>query len=121
MRKFRIPRTEYRKLAADFNPTGFDADLWMCTAAEAGMKYMVITSKHHDGFAMFDSSWDDYNIVKATSFGRDPLKELAEAGKKYGVRLGFYYSHEQDWYEKGAYGNFWDFTKEERTPEAFDA
>ena len=121
MRKFRIPRTEYRKLAADFNPTDFDADLWMRTAAEAGMKYMVVTSKHHDGFAMFDSSWDDYNIVKATPFGRDPLKELAEAGKKYGVRLGFYYSHEQDWYEKGAYGNFWDFTKEERTPEAFDA
>ena len=121
MRKFRIPRTEYRKLAAIFNPTDFDADRWMRTAAEAGMKYMVITSKHHDGFAMFDSSWDDYNIVRATPFGRDPLKELAEAGKKHGVRLGFYYSHEQDWYEKGAYGNFWDFTKEERTPEAFDA
>ena len=121
MRKFRIPRTEYRKLAANFNPKDFDADRWMRTAAEAGMKYMVITSKHHDGFAMFDSSWDDYNIVKATPFGRDPLKELAEAGKKHGVRLGFYYSHEQDWYEKGAYGNFWDFSKEERTPEAFDA
>ncbi len=121
MRKFRIPRTEYRKLAADFNPTDFDADRWMRTAAEAGMKYMVVTSKHHDGFAMFDSSWDDYNIVRATPFGRDPLKELAEAGKKHGVRLGFYYSHEQDWYEKGAYGNFWDFSREERTPEAFDA
>jgi len=93
----------------------------MRTAAEAGMKYMVITSKHHDGFAMFDSSWDDYNIVKATPFRRDPLKELAEAAQKYGVRLGFYYSHEQDWYEPGAYGNFWDFTKEQRSPEAFDA
>ena len=121
MRKFRIPRNEYRKLTETFNPVNFDAEQWMASAAEAGMKYMIITSKHHDGFAMFDSSWDDYNIVKATPFKRDPLKELAEAGKKYGVRLGFYYSHEQDWYEKGGYGNFWDFSREERSPEAFDA
>ena len=74
------------------------------------MKYIVITSKHHDGFAMFDSKASDWNIVKATPFGRDPLKELAAACKKEGIRLGFYYSQAQDWNNPGgaAAGGHWD-------------
>ncbi len=109
MRKFKIPVTEYEKLADKFQPEKFDAERWVKTALRAGMKYMVITSKHHDGFAMFHSSYDTYNIYDATPFKRDPLAELAAAAEKYGLTLGFYYSHEQDWHESGAVGNTWDF------------
>lgn len=72
----RIPVQEYEKLAEDFNPVKFDAEAWVKMAKEAGMKYIVITSKHHDGFAMYHSRVNPYNIVDATSFDRDPLKEL---------------------------------------------
>ena len=74
------------------------------------MKYIVITAKHHDGFAMFASKASDWNIVKATPFGRDPLQELATACRKYGIRLGFYYSQAQDWNHPGgaAAGGHWD-------------
>lgn len=121
MSKFRIPRAEYRTLASSFTGENFDAERWMRTIAGAGMKYLVITSKHHDGFAMFDSSYDDYNVVRLTPFGRDPLKELAEAAPKCGVKLGFYYSHVQDWNEQGAAGNTWDFPQDAKTDEAFQA
>src|SRR5207302_7420461 len=79
-------------------------------AKQAGMKYIVITSKHHDGFAMFDSRASDWNIVQASPFGRDPLKELAAACKKFGLKLGFYYSQAQDWNNPGgaAAGGHWD-------------
>lgn len=120
MRKFQIPRAEYRKLAAKFTGDQFDADAWVRAMYEAGMKYVVITAKHHDGFAMYRTTYDDYNIVDATPFGRDPMAELAAACEKYGIKLGFYYSHEQDWNEAGATGNTWDFTPEEKTPEAFE-
>lgn len=120
MRKFRIPREEYSRLASGFKAENFDAERWIRRIADAGMKYFVITSKHHDGFAMFDSSWDDYNIVKRTPFGRDPLRELADAAHKYDIRIGFYYSHEQDWNEPGAVGNTWDFPEESKTDEAFE-
>ena len=121
MSKFRIPREEYKILAKSFTGENFDADRWMRIIAGAGMKYLTITAKHHDGFSMFDTSYDDYNIVKMTPFGRDPLKELAGAARKYGVKLGFYYSHVQDWNEPGAAGNTWDFAPAEKTPEAFQA
>jgi alpha-L-fucosidase len=121
MCKFQIPREEYKSLCSSFTAEKFDAERWMRTIADAGMKYMVITSKHHDGFAMFDSSYDDYNVVKMTPFGRDPLKELAEAARKYGIKLGFYYSHVLDWNEPGAVGNTWDFPAEAKTDEAFEA
>lgn len=88
---------EYKALAAEFNPTRFDADEIAGLAKEAGMKYIVITSKHHDGFAMYHSKANAFNIVDATPFGRDPMKELAQACKKHGLGLGFYYSHNQDW------------------------
>lgn len=101
MARAEIPVAEYEKLAGNFNPVNYDAEAWVKLAKEAGMKYIVITSKHHDGFAMFDSEASDYNIVDATPFGRDPLKELAEACKKHDIKLGFYYSQAQDWHEPG--------------------
>ena len=92
-----IPVEEYQALAAKFNPVKFDADAIARLAKDAGMKYIVITSKHHDGFAMYHSKANKFNIVDATPFGRDPMKELAQACKNHGLGLGFYYSHNQDW------------------------
>lgn len=97
------------KVAGSFNPTEFNADEWIRLAKQAGMRYFIITAKHHDGFAMFDSKVSDHTIVKATPFGRDPMKELAAACKKYGIKFGFYYSHAFDWGEENAPGNDWDF------------
>ena len=77
-------------------------------AKAAGMRHLMITSKHHDGFAMFKSAASPYNIVDATPFKRDPLTELAEACRDEGLRLGFYYSQTQDWHERDAVGNTWD-------------
>lgn len=88
---------DYEMFAHQFNPVQFNAREWVRMAKEAGMKYIVITSKHHDGFCMFDTKLTDYNIVKATPFGRDPMKELAEECKRQGVRLCFYYSI-MDWH-----------------------
>lgn len=96
-----IPVKEYEKLAQQFNPVKFDAEKWVLLAKNAGMKYIVITSKHHDGFAMFQSKASNYNIYDATPFKRDPLMELAAACRKHGIRLGFYYSQAQDWHEAG--------------------
>ena len=113
MHQAKIPRTEYAALAKQFNPTQFNAEEWVKLAKDAGQKYIVITSKHHDGFAMFKSAADPYNIVDATPFKRDILKELAEACRKYDMKLGFYYSQAQDWYHPGGAvsGNVeWDQT-----------
>ena len=101
MARAEIPVKEYEKLAENFNPVKYDAKAWVELAKNAGMKYIVITSKHHDGFAMFHSKASRYNIVDATPFDRDPLKELADECKKQGIRLGFYYSQAQDWHEPG--------------------
>lgn len=111
MLDYKIPVAEYAALTGDFNPTAFNAREWVRLAKEAGMKYIVITSKHHDGFAMFRSPASSYNIFDATPFKRDPLKELAEACRKEGMRLGFYYSQAQDWHHPGgaaAKGGSWD-------------
>jgi len=103
---------EYEQLAKQFDPEKFDAEAWVKIAKDAGMKYIVITSKHHDGFAMFGSKVSKYNIVDATPFKRDPMKELAAACQKAGIKLCFYYSHAQDWHEPDAAGNNWDFPDE---------
>jgi alpha-L-fucosidase len=110
MNSAKIPVSEYRAFAKEFNPVKYDADQWARAAKDAGMKYIVITSKHHDGFAMFDSKASDWNIVKASPFGRDPLKELAAACREHGLKLGFYYSQAQDWNNPGgaAAGGHWD-------------
>jgi alpha-L-fucosidase len=109
MNRSQIPVKEYELLAKQFNPVKFNADEWVQLAQDAGMKYIVITSKHHDGFAMFKSSVSPYNVVDATPFKRDILKELADACATRGMRLGFYYSQSQDWHEPGGAGNAWDF------------
>lgn len=111
MARAEIPVAEYEQLAATFNPVKYDAEAWVKLAREAGMKYIVITSKHHDGFAMFHSKASPYNIVDATPFDRDPLKELADACEKHNMRLGFYYSQAQDWHEPG--GTYWNIEQGE--------
>ncbi|MFA6815625.1 MAG: alpha-L-fucosidase [Lentisphaeria bacterium] len=121
---FRIPKKEYETIARTFNPQDFNADEWIRKIADAGAKYIVFTAKHHDGFAMYHSAVDSYNITDMTPFHRDPLKELSEACAKYHVGLGIYYSQNLDWHDVDArdpgpnfptnvgempWGNNWDF------------
>jgi len=109
-RMLKIPIPVYReKVAGKFNPTEFNPDEWIRAARDAGMGYFIITAKHHDGFAMFDSKTNDYNIVQSTPFKRDPMKELKAACQKYSLKFGFYYSHAFDWGEANAPGNDWDY------------
>lgn len=107
----RIPVAEYETYAAKFNPVKFDAERWADVAKAAGMKYLVITAKHCDGFAMYPSKASKYNIADATPFKRDPMAELAKACADRGIRFCFYYSHCWDWHEANAPGfiNDWDF------------
>ncbi len=101
MNSAKIPKEEYRAtLAPKFNPTGFDAAKWVSVAKEAGMKYVVITSKHHDGFCLFDTDATDYNVMDATPFKRDIIKELSEECAKQGLKFGVYYSQFKDWYHR---------------------
>ncbi|HLW79535.1 MAG TPA: alpha-L-fucosidase, partial [Terriglobia bacterium] len=88
---------DYEKFAGEFNPVKFDAKTWVATAKNAGMKYIVITSKHHDGFCMFDTKLTDYCITKATPWKHDPMKDLAEECRKQGIKLCFYHSI-MDWH-----------------------
>ena len=126
---FRIPNAEYSRLAKVFNPILFDADEWVNLAIDAGMKYMVFTSKHHDGFAMYKSDVSKYNIVDATPFGRDVTAELAEACYKKGLKFGLYYSQDLDWShphgggytvgktwcgDKAYWTNNWDFPEDDK-------
>ncbi len=113
MNKARIPIADYRVENVDkFNPTKFDAKAFVGLAKEAGMKYLVITAKHHDGFSMFHSKCSPYNVVDATPLERDIMKELADACQEAGIRFGFYYSQCQDWHHPGGMGNNWDKTIE---------
>jgi len=110
MQNDQMPISEYEKLPPQFNPTEFDADEWVSIAKDAGMRYITITSKHHDGFAMWDSQVRDYNIVDATPYGQDVLKMLSEACQRQGLKLFFYYSHldwhHPDYYPRGRTGQF---------------
>ena len=101
MNRGKIPVAEYQQYAKKFNPTKYNAEEWVKIAKDAGMKYIVITAKHHDGFAMFKSKASKWNIADATPYGKDVLKPLAAACKKYGIKLGFYYSQAQDWNNPG--------------------
>ncbi|MEZ4961509.1 MAG: alpha-L-fucosidase [Saprospiraceae bacterium] len=92
----KIPLETYDKFVAEFNPTKFNADAWVKMAKNAGMKYIVITSKHHDGFGIFDSQQTDFDIM-STPFKRDVLKELADACQREGIKLCFYHSI-MDWH-----------------------
>ena len=97
-----IPRDEYAKFATQFNPTKFDADAWATLAHDAGMKYMVITSKHHDGFALFDSKVSDYDVVDATPYGKDILAQLKESCDGHDLVFNTYYSI-LDWHHPAQY------------------
>lgn len=124
MRHLQIPIAEYEKIAAQFNPVKFSANEWARIAKDAGMKYMVITTKHHDGFAMFDSPSNDYNIVRRTPWKRDAIKELADACRKQGLKFGVYYSLGRDWHDPDVptsvkadgnrRSNTWDYPDEEK-------
>jgi alpha-L-fucosidase len=101
MNRGKISVADYKNYARQFNPVKYDPDAWVRMAKDAGMKYIVITSKHHDGFALFDSKASTWDIVDATPYGKDLIKPLAEACRKHGIKLGLYYSHAQDWVNPG--------------------
>lgn len=109
MEQNKIPAAKYERLARFFNPAHFDADVWARAFADAGARYVVITAKHHDGFAMFDSQVSPYNVKRATPFARDPLAELAAACRRHGLKLFFYYSqldwHNPDYFPRGRTGH----------------
>lgn len=98
-----IPIPEYEKFVGEFNPVKYNAEAWASLAKQAGMKYIIITSKHHDGFGLWDSKVSDYDFMDASPYGKDTLKALAEACKKEGIKLGFYYSI-MDWHHPDAKG-----------------
>ncbi|WP_299668888.1 alpha-L-fucosidase [uncultured Polaribacter sp.] len=109
MNRAKISVKDYeREAAGKFKPMKFNASDWVDIAENAGMKFIVITAKHHDGFAMYDSK-HPYNLVDFAGFKRDVLKELSEECAARDMKLGFYYSQSQDWHEKGGAGNSWDF------------
>jgi hypothetical protein len=109
MRIQKIPLKEYKlRVVAPFDPVKFNADEWVSLIKGAGMKYLIITAKHHDGFAMWPSKANAYNIHDATKFSRDPMRELADACRRNGIRFGFYYSHAFDWADPDGPGNDWD-------------
>lgn len=110
MHDLKIPVADYAGLAKQFDPEQFNADEWVAIAKDAGMKYIVMTAKHHEGFAMFHTKVDNFNIFDGTPFKRDPIAEMATACKKAGLKFGVYYSQAQDWHHEGggAYGGHWD-------------
>ncbi len=125
--RYRIPNEEYHRLAGAFDPILFDADEWVALAKRAGMNYIVVTAKHHEGFAMYRSEADRFNIADATPFRRDVIGELADACARQNMKLGLYYSQELDWSEPNGGGytlgrtnrgmswtNDWDFPDNER-------
>jgi len=97
----RIPSAEYKQYARQFNPVRYDPAAWVRVAREAGMKYIVITSKHHDGFALYPSDVTDWDVADATPWGKDLLAPLVAEAKKAGLKMGFYYSQAQDWNHPG--------------------
>ena len=114
MNRARIPVPEYEQLAKRFNPVQYDAREIVRIAKAAGMKYIVITAKHHDGFAMYDSACSDYDIVDATAYGKDVMKPLAKACRAAGIRLCFYYSQAQDWHDPDGAGNSWYYDESKK-------
>jgi alpha-L-fucosidase len=119
MQRFNIPVKEYREMARRMNPVNFNPQQWVSLAKATGMKYLVITAKHHDGFAMYHSRVSEYNLVNWTPFKRDPLKELSEACQEAGIRFCVYYSHREDWDHPDGYGNNWDYDRSKKDFERY--
>ena len=122
MNRGKIPTATYQAYAKQFNPVKYNPETWVKMAKDAGMKYLVITSKHHDGFTLFETKASKWNIVEATPYGKDLLKPLADACHKQGIRLGFYYSQAQDWNNVGgaASGGHWDKAQDGSMDEYID-
>lgn len=114
MNQAKIPVAAYEEAAKSFNPVNFNAEEWAQLAKDAGIKYVVITAKHHEGFAMFDSKVSTFDIVDATPYKRDPMKALAKAVGKQGIPFGFYYSQFQDWHDPNGGKNTWDFDESKK-------
>jgi len=114
MNQAKISVSKYKHVASTFNPVNFNAAEWAQLAEDAGIKYMVITAKHHEGFSMFDSKVTDFDIVDATPYRIDPMKSLAKETRKRNIQFGFYYSQFQDWYEPNGGRNSWDFKESEK-------
>lgn len=115
----KIPVATYEQFAARFNPRHFDAAQWAQLAQDAGMRYLVITSKHHEGFAMYHSKASPYNVVDATPWGRDPMKDLARECAKRAIKLCFYYSQDLDWHHPDGAWNTWDYDEKKKQPERY--
>lgn len=109
MQRARIPVAEYEQLATRFAPEHFDAAEWVTLARRAGQRYIVLTSKHHDGFCLWHTELTGYNSVEATPFGRDVVGELADECRRQGMPFGLYYSQTQDWHHPDGDGNDWDY------------
>lgn len=108
----RIPVRDYESLARSFSAPAFDPDAWVSDILAAGMRYLVFTAKHHDGFCLFRSSATAFTSVAATRFARDAVGELAAACRRAELPFGVYYSQTQDWHHPHGYGNDWDFPPE---------
>ena len=113
------PASEYDALYHQFNPTNFDAHAWVKTAKETGMKYIVFTAKHHDGFAMYRSKVNPYNAVDATPWHHDPIADLARECRRQGIQLCFYYSQDLDWHHPDGAWNDWDYAKSKKNPDRY--
>jgi len=114
MNRAKIPAAEYAQTASEFNPTNFNAEAWARFVKESGARYLVVTAKHHEGFAMFGSKVSPFNIVDATPYHQDPMLALSAACRREGVKFGFYYSQFLDWHEPDGGGNTWDFPKDKK-------
>lgn len=117
-----LSHADYAKLANDFNPRHYNPEQWVLAAKQAGMRYITFTAKHHDGFAMFDSAHSNYDVVDATPYGRDVLRELRGACDKHGMKLCLYYSHCQDWEQWDAWQTSdWIYPEKHNQPMNHDA
>jgi len=110
MRVKKISRQAYLRLIKQFNPIDFNAEEWVGLAKRAGMRYLIVTAKHHDGFAMYPTAFSTDYSISNTPFKRDPMQELAEACRRQHIKFGFYYSHAFDWEHPNAPGNDWDYS-----------
>ena len=97
----KIPKNEYREIAQKWNPRNYNPELWCKLAVQAGAKYIVLTAKHHDGLALFNTKSDDWDVINSTAYGKDIIQQFVNACRKYKLKVGIYYSQQIDWYRLG--------------------